>query len=239
MDKRITEINSIYEEFRELFNRSNCPELFKAIETVSSLPSNSHFPHSLGNFAILYTPIPEYLRPEFMLLGNNPSWFVNVAANKHLSLKQKKEAQSIVEGMEKGVPSVSSYLKHDHRFAKRIRTIFNNLGSINILPDVVGMNWFWIQTGSNPYELKNVHLDDPQSEQQKSEQLNLLIDYCRKKTGEIINQIRPKNLFVLGNDAQSEIRHMKIDQEIINIIFAKHPDRSSDLQTKLQEIIMR
>ena len=101
------------------------------------------------------------------------------------------------------------------------------------------MNWFWIQTGSNPYELKNVHLDDPQSEQQKSEQLNLLIDYCRKKTGEIINQIRPKNLFVLGNDAQSEIRDMKIDQEIINIIFAKHPDRSSDLQTKLQEIIMR
>ena len=141
--------------------------------------------------------------------------------------------------MEKVVPSVSSYLKHDHRFAKRIRTIFSNLGSINILPDVVGMNWFWIQTGSNPYELKNVHVDDPQSEQQKNEQLNLLIDYCRKKTGEIINQIRPKNLFVLGNDAQSEIRHMKIDQEIINIIFAEHPDRSSDLQTNLQEIIMR
>ena len=237
MDERVTKINLIYEEFRKIFNRSHCPELFEAIDKVSLLPINSHFPHSLGNFAILYTPIPEHVRPAFMILGNNPSWFVDVAANRPISSQRKLEAKRIVEEMERGVPSVSSYLKHDHRFAKRIRTIFNNLEAIDILPDVIGMNWFWIQTGSKPYELKKIRLDEPKSEQQKNEQLNLLIDYCRKKTGEIINQIKPKNLFVLGDDAQSELRKLEINQESINIVLAKHPDRSSDLQTKLKEFI--
>ena len=235
----MAKINSIYEEFRKIFNHSHCPELFEAIDKVSLLPTNAHFPHSLGNFAILYTPIPEHKLPALMILGNNPSWFVDVAANRPISSQRKSEAKRIVEEMEKGVPTVSSYLKHDHRFAKRIRTIFSNLGAMHILPNVVGMNWFWVQTGSKPHELKKIRLDEPTSEQRKNEQLNRLIDHCREKTGEIINQVKPKNLFVLGKPAQSELRHMSINNEFINIIYADHPDRSSDLEAKLREIIVK
>lgn len=233
----MNEINLIYDEFKDLFNRKKCPELFRAIDIVSSLPSNSHFPHALGNFAILYTPVPTAYQPKIMLLGNNPSWFVDVAANRPLSEERKEVAKQIVLDMEKGVPSKSSYVEHEHRFAKRIRTIFSNLGSLDILPDVVGMNWFWVQTGSNPYELKKVRLEDWSSEQKKTEQLNYLINYCRRKTGEIINQIAPKYLFVLGADAQSEIHRMDINISEINIIPAKHPDRSADLQNQIGKIL--
>ena len=230
-------INSIYNEFRELFSRSSCPELFSLMDAVSSKPTNSHFPHALGHFAILYTPIPDIVRPDFMLLGNNPSWFVDVAANRPLSPEQKQEAKRIVSEMERGIPIESSYLAHNHRFAKRVRTIFGNLGLMHILPNVVGMNWFWVQTGSKPYELNNNYLVDPEAEQKKREQLFSLINYCREKTGEIINHIEPKNLFVLGDDAQSELHDMKINQTRVNIIPTKHIDRSSDLQHKLEKII--
>lgn len=232
----MNEINLIYNEFKDLFNREKCPELFRAIDKVSSSSSNSHFPHALGNFAILYTPAT--YRPEFMLLGNNPSWFVDVAVNRPLSAEDKEKAQQIVLDMEKGVPSINSYLEHNHRFAKRIRTIFKNLDLSDILPDVVGMNWFWVQTGSNPYELKKVHLCDLRSEQKKTEQLNYLINYCRRKTGEIINHIAPKNLFVLGADAQLEVNRMDINRRHIKIIHAINPGRSSDLEHQIRKIFI-
>ena len=236
MSGEVNDISSIYREFGQLFNRSNCPDLFKAIDRVSLLPSNTHFPHPLGHFAILYTPIPYASRPEVMLLGNNPSWFVDVAANRNLSLKQKTEAERIVVEMGKGIPSVNSYVEHEHRFAKRIRKIFADAGLTHMLPNVVGMNWFWVQTGSNPYELNDVRLDDPEADKRKTEQLNFLIDYCREKTGEIINMIEPKNLFVLGNDAQCELPQMNINEDNIRVICAKHPDRSADLQRHLESI---
>lgn len=235
---RMSKITAIYQEFRQLFNGSTCPELFEAIASFSKMPTNEHFPHPLGHFAILYTPIPAMTRPEIMLLANNPSWFVDVAVNRHPSEKQKKEAHRIVVEMERGVPSKSSYIEHQHRFAKRIRKIFSDAGLASMLPNVIGMNWFWVQTGSDPYEL-NVQLDDPKSDLRKRDQLNLLVDYCRKKTSDIVNEIEPRNLFVLGRDAQHELPRMAINEERINIIRAKHPDRTHDLQHKLEKIYVR
>ena len=100
-------------------------------------------------------------------MGNNPSWFIDVAANRPLSLEQIQKAKRIVLEMEKGIPIESSYLAHNHSFAKQVRTIFRNLGLMHILPDVVGMNWFWVQTGSKPYELNNNYLVAPEAELKK------------------------------------------------------------------------
>ena len=229
---KIVEINSIYTHFREIFTRENLPNLFAAIDRVCENPENKHFPHKLGYFAILYTPVPENDRPSIMLLANNPSWFIFVRKNRLPNPVEKKLAENIVKEMGNGVPLESSYCVHDHKFAKRIRNVFEEAGLSDSLPNVVGMNWFWLQTGSNPDELKKVCLGDDRKNRNKIEELKIISDYCKKGTEKIINLIRPHSLFILGNYAREGFSKMEIDTSI-NANFAKHPDRSNDLAEKL------
>jgi hypothetical protein len=232
---KIDEINKIYSNFRKQFNRENCPDLFAAIDKVYEDLDHKHFPHKLGHFAILYTPIPKQDRPKIMLLGNNPSWFVFIRKNKVPSSFEKELAENIVREMGNGIPLRSSYCDHDHKFARRIRNIFNNAGLIETLPHVVGMNWFWVQTGSNPYELRDVCLGDVNANRKKNEQLGDIMNHCRMGTEKIINLLSPQSLFVLGDDAKKEVRKMQIDENIITRYVA-HPDRRNDLEQKLIEL---
>ncbi len=229
---KIESINSIYEEFKLLFNKKRCPELFEAMKTAEK----DYFPHSLGHFAILYTPVPKESRPKLMLIGNNPSWFVDVNKNKTLENKEKKIALERVKSLENGVPSFSSYTQEPkHRFAKRLETEYKNASVFSLLEDTVGMNRFWIQTGSDPEALKKVVLENNVSNAKKNSQLEKLIEFCTEQTKKIIKIIEPHFLIILGTPARKCLDDWDAPKSI-SIKFSQHPDRSPELSEVLSNI---
>ena len=231
MDK-VQAINNIYSEFKLLFKERKIPELFEAMR----LAQKDHFPHPLGHFAILYTSVPRESRPKLMLIGNNPSWFVDVKKNKRLSDKEKKIALERIQNLENGVPSFSSYTqKPKHRFAKRLETEYKRASLLNLLENTVGMNRFWVQTGSEPNALKDVTLENSISNIKKNKQLDKLIEFCNKGTKEIIKIIEPHFLIILGAPARELLTDWEAPKSI-SIQFANHPDRSSELSSVLREI---
>ena len=71
MNNLEAEIQSIYDDFRSIFNQESFPETFELINHLNqSAPDDAH---KYGYYAILYTPV--IYRPTFMIVGNNPSWF--------------------------------------------------------------------------------------------------------------------------------------------------------------------
>ena len=231
MDK-VQAINNIYSEFKLLFKERKIPELFEAMR----LAQKEHFPHPLGHFAILYTSVPRESRPKLMLIGNNPSWFVDVKKNKRLSDEEKKIALERIQNLENGVPSFSSYTqKPKHRFAKRLETEYKRASLLNLLENTVGMNRFWVQTGSEPNALKDVTLENSISNIKKNKQLDKLIESGNKGTKEIIKIIEPHFLIILGAPARELLTDWEAPKSI-SIQFANHPDRSSELSSVLREI---
>ena len=231
MDK-VQAINNIYSEFKLLFKERKIPELFEAMR----LAQKEHFPHPLGHFAILYTSVPRESRPKLMLIGNNPSWFVDVKKNKRLSDEEKKIALERIQNLENGFPSFSSYTqKPKHRFAKRLETEYKRASLLNLLETTVGMNRFWVQTGSEPNALKDVTLENSISNIKKNKQLDKLIEFCNKGTKEIIKIIEPHFLIILGAPARELLTDWEAPKSI-SIQFANHPDRSSELSSVLREI---
>jgi hypothetical protein len=67
------QIQKYYEDFKKDFNRGNFPDVFELIEDHNKKKNLKGQEHSLGNFAILYTPVR--YNPKIMMIGNNPSWF--------------------------------------------------------------------------------------------------------------------------------------------------------------------
>jgi len=229
---KIESINSIYEEFKLLFNKNRCPELFEAMNKAEK----DHFPHSLGHFAILYTPVPKESRPKLMLVGNNPSWFVDVNKNKTLGNKEKKIALNRVKNLENGVPLSSSYTEEPkHRFAKRLETEYKSASVFSLLEDTVGMNRFWIQTGSDPEALKKVVLENSASNTKKNTQLGELIEFCTEQTKKIIKIIEPHFLIILGAPARNCLGDWSAPKGM-SIKYAQHPDRSPELSQVLSNI---
>ena len=233
MDK-VQAINNIYREFKRIFTKESCPELFEAM----SLAQKKHFTHPLGHFAILYTPIHKESRPKIMLVGNNPSWFVDVKKNKRLTNEEKKMALERVQNLENGIPSISSYTQNPkHRFAKRLTAEYKKASVFNLLESTVGMNRFWVQTGSEPDALKKVTLKNKDSDSniKKNNQLDELIHFCTTRTKEIIEIIEPHFLIILGTPARESLGDWSAPKGV-SIHFAKHPDRSSELSEVLSEI---
>lgn len=230
MDK-VQKINAIYNEFKILFTQEKCPELFEAIK----LAEEDYFPHSLGHFAILYTSVPKESRPKLMLVGNNPSWFINVKKNKYSTREEKKIALERVQSLESGVPSFSSYTAHNHRFAKRLETEYKRASVSNLLESTVGMNRFWVQTGSKPDALKKVTLKNNHSNYKKNKQLDELVKFCEEGTRKIIEIIEPHFLIVLGTPAKKLLVGWDTPKNI-SIHSAEHPDRSHDLSEVLSRI---
>jgi len=233
MDK-VQAINDIYSEFKRLFTKERCPELFEAMR----LAQKEYFPHPLGRFAILYTPVHKESRPKIMLVGNNPSWLVDVKKNKRLSDEEKKMALERVQNLENGVPYFSSYTqKPKHRFAKRLEAEYRKASVLNLLEPTVGMNRFWVQTGSEPDALKKVTLKNKDSDSniKKNNQLDGLIRFCTIKTKKIIKIIEPHFLIILGTPARESLGGWDAPKDV-SIHFAKHPDRSSELSEVLSKI---
>ena len=156
--------------------------------------------------------------------------------NKTLNDKEKNIALERVKILESGVPSFSSYTQQPkHRFAKRLETEYKNASVFSLLENTIGMNRFWIQTGSKPDALKKVVLENSVSNARKNKQLDDLIEFCAEQTKNIIKIIDPHFLIILGTPARECLGNWHAPKSI-SVNFAKHPDRSSELSKVLLDI---
>ena len=172
-----------YSDFGQVFNRKIFPEVFKVIDEKNRRKNSAS--HRYGGYAILYTKV-QY-QPKIMIIGNNPSWF-----NKD----SVYEAHQIVNELMKAPPVENSYLTHNHVFAHRLTDAFNRVGRHDLLREAVGMNRLWLQTGQS-------QTGWTRALKSRSPILGMsLVDYCESKTLEIIKEITPKVLLLVGAKAQ-------------------------------------
>lgn len=202
-------VNGIYRDFRSHLNRINYPLVFEYFDLKSRGYKAEDRGHDLGHFAILYTPIPK-IRPDLMLIGDNPSWFDRV----DMTL-----ALNIVREIEKGVPQKSSYLVHNHTFAAQLKTIFNcNLKREDLLRQCVGLNRFWVQTGSDG--IKDF------IKQPRAEEYRRLKRICEYGTQRMVAALEPRVVILLGANSQKAFSHaFRGEHPSIAIEHARHPGR--------------
>jgi len=185
MNELEIQIQKYYEDFKRDFNRGNFPAVFELIEGHNSKNNLKRHEHDLGTFAIFYTPVR--YKPEIMMIGNNPSWFDK--DNGDIGYR-------IIKELMKSPPKDNSYLVHNHVYAKRMQDIFSRVGRIDLLKNCVGMNRWWLQTGSENASWNRAC---------KAYSLNLkqsLYEYCETRTREIISLIKPKVALLVGAKAQ-------------------------------------
>ena len=202
-------VDSIYRDFKAQLTRENFPLVFDYFDVKSRQYLADRRGHQLGHFAILYTPITR-IRPDLMLIGDNPSWF----DRNDMSL-----ALTIVQEIEKGVPHASSYLTHDHAFANQLTTIFNrHLQRADLLRQCVGMNRFWVQTGTDG-------IQDFQK-RPRNEEYRRLKRICERGTQRIVAALDPRVVILLGNHAQEAIPYaFRHEHQSIAFERARHPGR--------------
>lgn len=176
-------IQKQYENFKCIFNKENFPAVFEVIDEHNEVLSGSQ--HRYGRYAILYTPVR--YQPKIMIVGNNPSWF-----DKDSDYK----AEQIVKRLMDSPPAESSYLTDNHVFAHRLNDAFNRIGRHDLLREAVGMNRLWLQTGPS-------QTGWTRALKSHSYRLGIsLTDYCERETQNIIREISPKVLLLVGAKAQ-------------------------------------
>jgi len=219
MNKLESKIQKYYEGFARDFNKDNFPSVFQKILEENSKEKLKH-QHDLGTFAILYTPVR--FRPKLMMIGNNPSWF---------DKDNGDIGHGIVQELMKSPPKENSYIEHNHTYASRMKLIFTRLGRMDLLRNCVGMNRWWLQTGS-----ENTHFNKPCNEIS----FNLkesLYEYCESRTTKIIRLIEPEVTLLIGAKAKK----LMPEQTILNnkIIHVDYPFGRgiTSLQNQLEKII--
>ncbi len=215
-------IGNTYLNFSEKIRRENIPEIFKYF---TELGKSGGCIHKLGHFAIFYTPISK-LQPKLMFVGNNPSWFDN----------NGPRALEIIKEMECGIPSVNSYLEHNHVFARQMRKMFGEdqyrINRPDLLEGCVGMNRFWLQTGSKG--------TGDLAKKPRNEEFKSIKNYCERKTKDFIRYLQPKVAVMLGGPAQemiSEDFSLRMKNQGISIEKAHHPsNRNGGLSLTADEV---
>ena len=187
MNNREREISSIYGEFSSLLREPRFRNLIGSI----ALQTNAKDPHEKGAAVILYTPWT--FEPDLMLIGTNPSWFHKRARGESPSLARIRAKQNLAQ-VELKLPTVNSYIEHDHVFSMELRSYFIRNQQMNLLESCVGANQFWIQTGSS----SSLKLESYQDRAALEE----LRRFCRMGTRKLVELTRPKNLWLFGNPAQ-------------------------------------
>jgi len=180
-------IKIIYEEFSTLLQEPRFKNLIGSI----ALQTNAKDPHEKGAAVILYTPWT--FEPDLMLIGTNPSWFHKRARGESPSLARMRAKQNLAQ-VELKLPTINSYIEHDHVFSMELRSYFARNQQMNLLEKCVGANQFWIQTGSD----SNVKLESYQDRAALKE----LERFCRKGTRRLVELTRPKNLWLFGIPAK-------------------------------------
>ena len=122
-----------------------------------------------------------------MILGNNPSWF---------DKDNGAIGYRIVSDLMKTAPDYNSYIEDNHVFANHMRNIFNRVGRIDLLKNCVGMNRWWLQTGTENASWNKA------CRAYSSNLKQSLYEYCETKTKEIIGLIKPKIVLLVGAKAQ-------------------------------------
>lgn len=211
-------VERIYNDFRSLHKPERCQALFKRYR---QLEQEGHTKHELGHFAILYTPLR--LNPKVMIIGNNPSWFDQYDPSRALD---------IVKEMEKGVPTVNSYLVHRHAFAKQMQAGFSQVGRGDLLKSCVGMNRLWVQTGSAGVPKM---LTSDQGSQWRE-----IKNRCEEGTREIVRLIKPKLVLLVGVPAQDTLnRHFRGENAEIQFADVRHPSHggAQEFASQLRDAI--
>jgi hypothetical protein len=165
------------------------PRIASLIRRVKDSTSTKDL-HTKGSAVILYTPWR--YQPDLMMIGTNPSWFHRGMGEP--KIHARTQALQNLNQVRQKVPTVNSYIEHDHEFSMKLRSYFEPFGAINLLRDCVGMNRFWIQTGSS----SSIKLTDFQDKLILKE----LKDFCTEQTRAIVALTQPKTLWLLGKPAQ-------------------------------------
>ena len=141
MSSKVDFIQKLYSDFRDEWTEKNYPNLFRNMKKIVEREPHN-YPHRLGHYAIFYTPVPT--QPvRYMIIGNNPSWFHrNAKKNKFFALS----ALSEVQRLEHSPPSKNLYIDGEFAFSDQLKTIFRECPGV--LSSAVGLNRFWVQTGS-------------------------------------------------------------------------------------------
>ena len=209
------EIQKIYTDFARHFNPQNYPYLFREFPRMRrKFPSR--YPHELGHYAIFYTPVPD--QPiDFMLVGNNPSWFDSKAKQ---SRDAAARAEQTVRECEEGPPKDNLYLRPYFEFGTQLQQILPP----QILENIVGLNRFWMQTGVDIQQF----LKDLETEDAKKEFL-LLQKECEKNTRKIVLLLKPKTVFLFGNAAQKTFLKTSLPCDFVSV---RHPSNAGVSKAK-------
>jgi hypothetical protein len=164
------------------------------IENIAASTSGKDL-HPKGADVILYTPWR--YQPELMIVGNNPSWFYKGAKGepRRNVVTQARANLSQVKGK---IPTVNSYIKHHHVFSEKLLHQFRHANLLTMLENCVGLNQFWIQTGSE----SKIHFKDWESQLA----LKSLRQFCQAGTRNIAEITQPKRLWLMGTPAQNCFR---------------------------------
>ena len=179
------DMQSFYTDFKRDFTRDNFPSVFDLIKKYNATKTRKRHEHDLGSFAIFYTPVR--LNPKLMMIGNNPSWFDKDNGYKGFE---------IVKGLMKGPPKENSYLVHNHVYAQRMQDIFGRVGRSDLLADCVGMNRWWLQTGSENSSWNRA------CKEYSAHMNQNLYEYCETRTKRIIELVKPEVVLLVGAKAQ-------------------------------------
>ncbi|MBF0332592.1 MAG: hypothetical protein HQL40_02955 [Alphaproteobacteria bacterium] len=144
--------------------------------------------HQLGSYVILYTP--PRVRPPLMLIADRPSWFDEFSPEKALANLADVAAK---------IPSVNSYLDHDHKFARFVKSAFEE-DKEYLLETCVGLNRFWFQTGPNFSAPSNREHPDLRAAWRKA------VAHCKEGTRELIEIVNPRSVALIGGGAQEAVR---------------------------------
>lgn len=208
-------IQKIYTDFARHFNPQNYPYLFREFPRMRrKFPSR--YPHELGHYAIFYTPVPD--QPiDFMLVGNNPSWFDSKAKE---SRDAAARAEQTVCGLKDGPPNEILYMRPDFDLGKQLQQILPP----QILENIVGLNRFWMQTGVDMGQFRR----DLETNDAKKEFLRLQKE-CQKNTRKIVWMLKPKTVFLFGGPAQKTFLNTALPYDFVNV---RHPSHGGVWQAK-------
>ena len=218
MEKNLRLIEGIYQNLRDTLAQPRFTSLINRIAQDSS-PRD---PHPKGADVVLYTPWK--FEPELMIVATNPSWFHERLRGESESTAKvvSKKNLAAVRGK---IPRINSYIEHDHVFAKKLREYFGASRQMNVLKNCVGLNQFWIQTGSK----SEIALTNPEDKKVLDE----LKELCASGTREIVKLARPNALWLFGDKAQKCFDNWDFEASgIIRIYKTWHPCQANKTQQK-------
>tara|TARA_B100000902_G_C27288533_1_gene905792 strand:+ start:85 stop:822 length:738 start_codon:yes stop_codon:yes gene_type:complete len=215
-------IENIYSEFKNELRKKEYIDLLNGIKN----DKKRNDPHKKGAGVILYTPA--IYNADLMLIANNPSWF---QSKKMSPLSFNANALKNLSDVENKIPTINSYISHNHEMSIKLRSYFVSKNR-HYLENCVGLNRFWIQTGS----ISGIKVNGKNASREVGSPLRNLEDFCESKTIEIVKILKPKVLWLMGIPAQKTFKNiLPSDLGVKKIEHTLHPCQPPKNPTKQKE----